>query len=173
MTISQVGFGNAISNTGERETRWLTPPHIVEALGLFDLDPCGAPDHHLAKETYLLENGQDGLTLDWHGRIWCNPPYGREAEPFLKKLANHGTGTALIFARTETRVFFEQVWQRATALLFLRGRIKFLRADLSGGGLQMRHQYSSPTDHMMPTHSNNQASTAISSDWTNHDPQSR
>lgn len=35
----------------------------------------------------------------------------------------------MIFARTETRLFFEQVWQRADALLFLRGRINFLDAE--------------------------------------------
>lgn len=133
--MTTVGFGNAIPESGVRETRWLTPPSIVQALGVFDLDPCGAPNHVLAKKTYLLENGQDGLELPWHGRVWCNPPYGKEAEPFLKKLASHGSGTALIFARTETRVFFEQVWGRASALLFMRGRVKFLRADLSGGGV--------------------------------------
>ncbi|WP_280794338.1 DNA N-6-adenine-methyltransferase [Aurantimicrobium minutum] len=159
-------FGNALPASGERETRWLTPNHIVDSLGEFDLDPCGAPNHYLAKSTYLLERGEDGLTLAWSGRIWCNPPYGRESEPFLKRLADHGTGTALIFARTETRVFFEQVWQRATALLFVRGRIKFLRADLSGGGLQMLHQYLSPMGKRMLTNSKNQESRAISSDWS-------
>jgi hypothetical protein len=45
-------------------------------------------------------------------------------------MAAHGHGTALIFARTETRWFVEYVWRRATALLFLEGRIGFLR--LSG-----------------------------------------
>lgn len=126
------GFGNAVSSDGERATRWLTPPHIVEALGEFDLDPCGAPGHDLAGRTYLLERGEDGLALPWKGRVWLNPPYGREAEPFMKRLADHPDGgTAFLFARTETRVFFETVWERATALLFLRRRVSFLRPDLS------------------------------------------
>lgn len=129
-----IGFGNAFPESGVRETRWLTPPHIVNALGNFDLDPCGAPGHNLASQTFLLERGENGLSLDWNGRVWCNPPYGREAEPFLKKLADHGNGIAFVFARTETRVFFEQIWGRATALLFLKGRVKFLRSDLSVAG---------------------------------------
>lgn len=114
----------------KRQTRWLTPKHLVEPLGAFDLDPCGAPGHDLATETYLLERGQDGLALPWAGRIWLNPPYGREAEPFLERLADHGIGTALVFASVETRVFEELVWSRATAVLFLYGRVIFL--DESG-----------------------------------------
>jgi hypothetical protein len=45
----------------------------------------------------------------------------------------HGHGTALIFARTETRWFTEQVWNRATALLFLTGRIVFVRHGAAQG----------------------------------------
>lgn len=112
-----------------RETRWLTPPYIVERLGEFDLDPCGAPGHYLANKTYLLENGDDGLRDPWEGRIWLNPPYGKQAEPFIKRLAEHGQGTALIFARTETRIWHSTIWPKATAILFLEGRLTFLDAN--------------------------------------------
>lgn len=49
----------------QRNDRFLTPKHIVEALGKFDLDPCGAPGWDLAARTYLLENGDDGLVDPW------------------------------------------------------------------------------------------------------------
>ena len=87
-----VGFGNALGEAGIRETRWLTPPAIVEALGDFDLDPCGAPNHPLAAKTFLLENGDDGIRDPWVGRVWCNPPYGKESVPFLDKLSRHSGG---------------------------------------------------------------------------------
>jgi hypothetical protein len=53
-------------------------------------------------------------------------------------LADHGTGTALIFARTETSWFIQTVWQRADAALFLHGRVNFhhrdgSRAEWNGG----------------------------------------
>jgi len=124
------GWLDGLGGNTQRQTRWLTPKHIPKALGSFDLDPCGAPGHTLAHRTYLLENGEDGLTLPWEGRVWLNPPYGREAEPFLRKLADHNRGTALIFARTETRVFHELVWGKADSILFLEGRVTFL--DESG-----------------------------------------
>lgn len=108
-------------------TTWLTPPHIIEALGEFDLDPCGAPGWVTAKRSIILP--EDGLTAAWEGRVWLNPPYGKEAWTWLDKLAEHGTGTALIFARTETAGFVEQVWEKATALLFLHGRLHFHYPD--------------------------------------------
>ncbi len=58
-----------------------------------------------------------------------NPPYGPETGKWLEKLADHGNGIALIFARTETEMFFEQVWKRADCLLFLKGRLHFHRID--------------------------------------------
>ena len=120
-----MGFLDAELLEKDRKTRWLTPTPIVEALGEFDLDPCGAPGHTLAETTYQIDDGQDGLKLPWDGRVWCNPPYGREAVPFMRRMAKHNNGTALIFARTETAMFFESVWSAASGILFLKGRVKF------------------------------------------------
>ena len=128
-TNGWLGGENQDAGSQQRQTRWLTPPSIVHALGEFDLDPCGAPGHQLAARTYLLENGDDGLRDPWFGRVWLNPPYGKEAEPFLAKLAEHGEGTALIFARTETGTWHNIIWPNATAILFMRGRVSFLHPD--------------------------------------------
>lgn len=49
-------------------------------------------------------------------------------------MAEHGRGTALIFARTETEVWQEWVWPRATAILFLRNRLTFHLPDGTLGG---------------------------------------
>lgn len=104
---------------------WLTPPHILRALGPFDLDPCAPvnrPWEMAAKHYTMLD---DGLKRPWHGRVWCNPPYGRETGAWLARLAEHDNGIALIFARTETEMFFEHVWGKATSILFLQGRLHF------------------------------------------------
>lgn len=123
---SWLGGENQKMGSKQREERWLTPSKYVEALGKFDLDPCGAPGHVLAEKTFLLENGDDGLRDEWHGRVWMNPPYGNKTAPFMKKLADHGNGIALIFARTETRMWFSEIWPRADAVFFIKGRISFL-----------------------------------------------
>lgn len=130
MTNAWLGGESQDAGGGSRETRWLTPKYVVDSLGLFDLDPAGAPGHDLALETFLLERGQDGLALPWRGRVWLNPPYDRApARDFMRKMVRHGDGIALIFARTETALFDETVWCAADAVLFLKGRLTFLRSD--------------------------------------------
>ncbi len=118
-------------NRGETDT-WLTPPHVIKAVGPFDLDPCAAPAPRpwpTAREHYDITAGQDGRALPWSGFVWLNPPFGPEAGSWLSLLADHGAGVAIILARTETDWFFKTVWQRAGGLLFLRGRLNFHYPD--------------------------------------------
>lgn len=125
------GMGAHQSSVNQTDM-WLTPRHIMDALGDFDCDPCGAPDP-VAWPTAMLHfmRRDDGLSLPWFGRVWLNPPYGAPSiiGPWLRKMVQHGRGTALIFARTETELFFECVWRSAAAVLFLEGRLFFVRPD--------------------------------------------
>ena len=111
-----------------KTTTWLTPIALVRKLGRFDLDPCGYPGWPTADN--LIVRPSNGLRAAWYGRVWVNPPYGaKETPPWLCKLVEHGIGTALIFARTETKMFFDYVWDHASAVLFLKGRINFHLPD--------------------------------------------
>ncbi len=116
---------------------WLTPRALVEALGPFDLDPCAAPDPRpwpTAARHYTEAEG-DGLTRPWDGFVWLNPPYGSQTFDWMDKLAAHpGGGVALTFARTETKGFHRAVWEKATGILFIKGRLKFCRPDGTTGG---------------------------------------
>lgn len=121
--------GHSLPNRGESVV-WLTPPSIIKALGMFDLDPCAAPDprpwdtanHHITLP-------DDGLAKEWFGRVWLNPPYGAQTSAWMERLAEHGCGAALIFARTETDCWQRHVWPKASAILFLDGRLFFHRHD--------------------------------------------
>lgn len=114
-----------------QKDEWLTPPEIIKSLGSFDLDPCSPlpvkRPWDTAKLHYSIED--DGLSKEWFGRVWCNPPYGLEAAKWLDKLSNHGNGIALIFARTETAMFFDYVWNRSDAVFFFKGRLYFHHVD--------------------------------------------
>lgn len=123
------GIGGHHATRGQHDT-WLTPPAIIAALGNFDLDPCAAPsprpwptaDRH-------IELPECGLDADWHGRVWMNPPYGVKIGAWLKKMALHGSGCAIVFARTETEAWQKWVWPYATAILFISGRLNFRLPD--------------------------------------------
>lgn len=104
---------------------WLTPREIVQALGPFDLDPCSPITRPWDTAKRHLTMKDDGLSQPWEGRVWLNPPYGQFTDEWLEKLALHGNGIALIFARTETETWFNWVWPKAGAILFIKGRLYF------------------------------------------------
>jgi len=137
--------------TGE----WLTPPEIIEALGPFDLDPCSPVKRPWdTAELYYTED-DDGLSHSWEShRIWMNPPYSREAAKWMKRMAEHDNGIALLFARTETRLFFNHVWGKASALLFIEGRLHFhyvdgTRAKANSGAPSVLIAYGSDNAHRL------------------------
>lgn len=108
-----------------QKDEWLTPPDILAKLGAFDLDPC-APvvrPWDMAAQHYTITD--NGLNKPWEWRVWLNPPFGREAVKWLRRLADHGDGIAMIPARTETAMFYECVWGAADAILFIKGRPHF------------------------------------------------
>lgn len=132
--LLDIGFAHD-RTTGKED--WLTPPEILRALGHFDLDPCSPVKRpwDTADRHYTVYD--NGLLKEWTGRVWLNPPYGNKTEKWMRRLAKHGNGIALTFARTETGTFFPWVWDYATGVLFLKGRICFYtkegkRADPSG-----------------------------------------
>ncbi|MFF4026901.1 DNA N-6-adenine-methyltransferase [Nocardia elegans] len=123
------GAMGAHQSTSSGSNVWLTPQGIILALGTFDLDPCAADPRPWDTAARHIAPPEDGLSADWgSARVWLNPPY-TDAERWLHKLADHGRGTALMFARTETRWFVDCVWRRASAVLFLHGRLHFHLPD--------------------------------------------
>jgi len=125
--------GHTLPNEGISKV-WLTPPSFIERLGPFDLDPCAAPSPRpWPTATRHIELPEDGLSAQWEGRVWLNPPYTQQIGPWLVKMGQHGSGIALIFARTETAIWHEHIWPVADAILFLEGRIFFHRPDGTRG----------------------------------------
>jgi DNA N-6-adenine-methyltransferase (Dam) len=113
-----------------RSVEWYTPPEVFEALGIeFDLDPAAPPGgvpwvpaaRHFCR-------ADDGLSQPWRGRVWLNPPYGRDVGRWLERLASHGDGLALVFARTDTD-WFHKAFALATAVCFIKGRLRFVSGD--------------------------------------------
>ena len=121
------------SNTNE----WYTPKYLFDELNNefnFNLDPC-CTKNSAKCEKYYTKN-EDGLSQSWKGHIvFMNPPYGREIKEWIKKahdefFKNNTTVVCLIPARTDTSYWHEYIFNKATDIRFLKGRIKF--EDVNG-----------------------------------------
>lgn len=105
---------------------WVTPRRIIDVLGPFDLDPaCCDPMPWPTADTMWTS---EGLDRQWSGMVWLNPPYS-DVGTWMERLADHGNGIALVFARVETVWWFETVWTKASAIAFPKGRLTFYRPD--------------------------------------------
>lgn len=125
-----MSVGRLLNIVTDASEEWYTPPHIFDALGLtFDLD-AAAPEDGVpwVPAARWYSKRDDALSQPWEGRVWLNPPYGPRVGQFLRRLAAHGDGVALVFARTDTRWWHETV-PAARALCFIRGRLTFLDRD--------------------------------------------
>lgn len=117
---------------------WSTPPDAFAAfnkeLGPFTLDVCATPEN--AKCIRYFTREQDGLRQTWTGRVWCNPPYGREIAHWLHKAwesvekGDAETVVCLVPARTGA-AWFQHYHRLADEVRFLPGRLRFGTADKS------------------------------------------
>ena len=122
-------------------SEWFTPPGIFEALGLvFDLDPAhpgrGNP-HCVVPARKIFTKADNGLRQPWPpgDLVFMNPPFGgrRGQVPWLRKFFQHGSGIALVAARTSADWFHKVVVPNAELLLFPNGKTKFIRHNGSIG----------------------------------------
>ena len=135
---AKTGIGSHTRAVQGQTDCWLTPPEIIDALGPFDLDPCAAPGQPWTTAKHHYAPPQDGLQLPWFGRIWLNPPYGQQTGLWLDRLSRHGNGIALVFARTETAMFFEHVWGKVIGALVSGGSPVLLSTRRDQGQGQLR-----------------------------------
>jgi ParB-like chromosome segregation protein Spo0J len=116
---------------------WYTPQAILECvvrvMGEIDLDPCSnsdGPPNVTATTHYTRKD--DGLTREWYGRVYMNPPYGREIDDWAKKLVEEykagrvKQAIALVPSRTDT-AWFRRF--REYPRCFVHGRLSFSGHD--------------------------------------------
>ena len=76
----------------------------------------------------------DGLSREWIGSVWLNPPYSRELlRQFCERMARHNDGIALLVNRQDNLLWQEVIFPTAASMIFMRHRVKFLRPDGTTG----------------------------------------
>jgi site-specific DNA-methyltransferase (adenine-specific) len=108
---------------------WATPQALFDELswvfGGFTLDPCATHENAKCKRYFTKEDG--GLSQEWTGKVFMNPPYGRGIGGWVKKAFESSLKGVLVVcllpARTDARWW--QDYCRFGHVYFLRGRLKF------------------------------------------------
>lgn len=114
-------------------TEWETPHGLFSKLNnefRFTLDVAATNTNALCAKYYT--KADDALSLPWRapdgGAVWCNPPYGKDIEKWVRKAyresASGQTIVMLIPARTDTKWFHDWVYHKAE-IVFLRGRLHY------------------------------------------------
>ncbi len=117
----------AVWHSHEKDV-WTTPRDRFDEwdreLGPFTLDAAATDDNALCDRYFTAET--DGLTQEWAGVVWCNPPYSTVAKWVEKAHTSAQAGATVVLlvpARTDTR------WWHCHAtkaeIRFIRGRLKF------------------------------------------------
>jgi phage N-6-adenine-methyltransferase len=122
-----------------KSDEWYTTPDIIEAvnkvMGGIDLDPCSndRDNPNVPAGAYYTKE-DDGLSKQWHGRVYVNPPYGNQIPFWVNKIneeyraGNINQCILLLPARPDTR------WFRALKeypRCFMHGRVTFNDHDNS------------------------------------------
>lgn len=110
-------------------SEWETPQFLFEELsrtyGGFTLDPCATRQN--AKCGCFFTREDDGLSQPWHGKVFVNPPYGRDIGRWVRKAFEESMRGALVVcllpARTDTGWW--QDYAKRGHIHFLRGRLRF------------------------------------------------
>lgn len=125
-------------NNGNNE--WYTPAEFIEAarktLGTIDLDPASSEiANETVKATKFFTAEDDGLAQIWEGNIWLNPPYSSGLiEKFADKLVHSDYTAAIVLVNNSTDTeWFSWLAEIADAVIFPKGRVKFLKPDGTPG----------------------------------------
>lgn len=107
---------------------WLTPRTILDPLGEFDLDPCCPPNMPWRTAKRMVSLPEDGLAIEWHGRVYVNPPWS-DPLPWIRKMHHHKDGIWLSPAKSTDTKWGQLVLASCDAVFFPAGRPLFHYPD--------------------------------------------
>lgn len=112
-----------------KTAEWATPPEFFAEYDRefhFGLDVCATPENAKCARYYTEE--QDGLSQEWRGNCWMNPPYGRRIGDWIKKAYETARGgycvVCLLPSRTDT-AWWHDYCMKSRDIRFIRGRLHF------------------------------------------------
>ena len=114
--------------TGNEE--WYTPQKYIdmarEVMGGIDLDPASNDfANKTVNATTYYTKEDDGLSKEWKGRIWLNPPYSSIISKFIDKICASNIEAIVLTNNSTDTKWFQQAAINCDAICFTHGRINF------------------------------------------------
>lgn len=117
---------------------WYTPEYwlelAMEVLGEIELDPasCLIANQRVKANVYFSEKN-DGLSKDWKGKVWCNPPYStvlikKFTKKFFDEYEKGNITEGIILTNSGTDTLWNQNICKGIQVYTI-GRISFIQPD--------------------------------------------
>ena len=137
------------NNSGNNE--WYTPSDYIalarKVMGGIDTDPATSEIANRTVQAAQIFTAEDnGLTKQWSGRVWCNPPYAQPliaefAEAIASKFEAGEIEQACVLVNNGTETgWFQRMLQAASAVCFPRSRIRFVDPEGNPSGAPRQGQ---------------------------------
>lgn len=114
LTVQPPLFG--VQQAERTSDDYYTPAWVFERMGIeFDLDVCAPPGGLPwipAKRSLSLAD--DGLSAEWTGRVWMNPPYSAPT-PWVDRLIARARGICLVPCAKSA--WFHRLWGAADGVV--------------------------------------------------------
>jgi hypothetical protein len=127
--LSRAALQRAVKGSDPNGDEWFTPRWLFDALGVgFSIDVCSPEDRtyvSVPAERFFTET-DDGLSREWHGTVWCNPPYSTPG-PWAKRMVTHGDGLLLSHIPMNAE-WCVDVWRHCDGIRLFQG-MDFVRPD--------------------------------------------
>jgi len=118
----------AYSDQSNWSNTYLTDPKLLGLLGPFDTDPCVHTEMPWATADIMYNINDDGLSKDWFGRIFMNPPY-RGVLKWAKRFIEAESGIALLNGRSTETKATQLIMEYSDCIWFPKGRLSFFKSD--------------------------------------------
>lgn len=143
--------GKAHVSYANGENEWYTPEVYAvaarEVMGNIDVDPASTEiANRIIKAGKYYTAEDNGLTKEWTGNIWMNPPYSQPlVTEFCNLLADKfksgevNQACVLVNNATETN-WYQNMLTVANAVCFIKGRVKFIDKNGNSSGAPLQGQ---------------------------------
>lgn len=137
------------NNSGE--TEWYTPQEYINAarnaMGSIDIDPASSEiANKTVRATTYFTIQDNGLSKDWNGNVWMNPPYAQPTVTYFCDLLTAKylskeikQACVLLNNATETK-YIQNMLASCSAICFIEGRVKFIDKSGKAGSAPLQGQ---------------------------------